>query len=98
MYDIRQFKPALYTLIILGISGFALAWESAGIWFIAMAAIGLNAWLVKTNRFAPMPRIIANASTLLGTLFLITLMRHGTEKIMIVGEFLVLLQVIKLYE
>jgi hypothetical protein len=31
MYDIRQFKPALYLLLLLGISGYALAAESLGI-------------------------------------------------------------------
>ena len=31
MYDIRQFKPALYVLLLLGITGFALARAVAGV-------------------------------------------------------------------
>ena len=34
MYDIRQFRPALYTLLILGMSGFALAAQSPGLWCV----------------------------------------------------------------
>ena len=51
MYDIRQFKPALYFLIILGLSGFALAAQSPGLWVLSVGAVMFNAWLVKTNRF-----------------------------------------------
>jgi hypothetical protein len=98
MYDIRQFKPALYVLIILGVSGFALAWESTGLWVLAVGAICLNAWLLKTNRFRPMPRLVANATTLLGVLVLFSMLRRGADKMQIIGEFLVLLQIIKLYE
>ena len=42
MYDIRQFKPALYTLLILGITGFALASQSGGLWVLAI--VGYVQW------------------------------------------------------
>ena len=56
MYDIRQFKPALYLLLMLGFSGFALAAESPGLWVIAAGGTLLNAWLITTGRFRPLRR------------------------------------------
>jgi len=64
MYDIRQFKPALYLLIIAGVTGFAMASQQSGLWTLAVGAIIFNAWLVKTDRFIPMPRILANVVVL----------------------------------
>ena len=80
MYDIRQFKPALYTLIILGVSGFALAWEVPGVWVLSLGAILLNAWLVRTNRFRPLPRLVANAITVLGLFFLVSVLRTALKR------------------
>jgi transglutaminase-like putative cysteine protease len=99
MYDIRQFKPALYLLIILGMSGFALAASVPGVWVLAVGAVLLNAWLVYTGRFRPMPRLVANVVTLLGLLALAAAVRAGSNApILIIGQFLVLLQIVKLFE
>ena len=64
MYRISQFKPALYILLLVGILGFALASESAGVWVLGTGGILLNAWLVKTGRFIPTPRLLANVVTI----------------------------------
>ena len=53
MYDIRQVKPALYALLLLGMSGFALAAQWPGLWVLATGGVMLNAWLVRTGRFTP---------------------------------------------
>src|SRR3954471_11749074 len=99
MYDIRQFKPALYTLLILGMSGFALAAQAPGMWALAIGAIVLNGWLVKTGRFRPLPRMIANLITLLALLYIVYDIRtSGAAPILVIGQFLVLLQLVKLYE
>src|SRR5436190_5325847 len=99
MYDIRQFKPALYTLLIIGITGFALAAQAPGLWVLATGAILLNAWMVKNNRFAPLPRLVANATTLLSLLYVVYQVRvSGQAPILVIGQFLVLLQLVKLYE
>src|ERR1700679_3727373 len=58
MYDIRQFRPTLYFLLMLGITGFTLAAEAPGTWILAAGGILVNAWLVKTGRFSPIPRPI----------------------------------------
>src|SRR5687768_5842666 len=99
MYDIRQFKPALYVLLFLGVSGFALAADAPGMWLLAVAAIGLNAWLVKTGRFRPMPRLVANVVTI-GAFFYVAsqVQQFGPRSVLVIGQFLVLLQLIKLYE
>src|SRR5438067_10618085 len=99
MYDIRQFKPALYVLLLLGMTGFALAAEWPGLWVLAVGGILLNAWLVKTNRFTPMPRFLASIVTLIAFVYIADLVLHSaTTPILIIGQFLVLLQLVKLYE
>lgn len=99
MYDIRQFKPTLYVLLILGISGFALASQSPALWILTTSLILLNAWLIVTRRFQPMPRLIANAVTLIALVFIVMRIRaESGSPVLIIGQFLVLLQLIKLYE
>ncbi len=99
MYDIRQFKPALFALLLLGMSGFALAAQWPGLWVLATGGVLLNAWLVKTGRFTPMPRFLASIVTLIAFLYIFDLvMNSQTTAILIIGQFLVLLQLVKLYE
>lgn len=100
MYDIRQFRPTLYVLLLLGITGFALASQSPGTWVLAVGAILLNAWLVKTGRFFSLPRWIANLATFLAVLYAARelLLFGQSGAILAIGRFLVFLQVIKLYE
>src|SRR5436190_5663571 len=99
MYDIRQFKPALYFLLLLGMTGFALAAEWPGLWVLSVGGILLNAWLVKTNRFTPMPRFLASLCTLIAFIYIAAVVLHSaTTPILIIGQFLVLLQLVKLYE
>src|SRR5215211_2497809 len=99
MYDIRQFKPALYTLLLLGMTGFALAAQWPGLWILSAGGILLNAWLVKTNRFTPMPRFLASIVTIIAFVYIADLVLHSaTTPILIIGQFLVLLQLVKLYE
>jgi len=99
MYDIRQFRPTLYVLLMLGVTGFCLAAEAPGLWIMAGGGIMLNAWLVKTNRFTPMPRFLASIITL-GALALVTLEVRGggAPPILTVGQFIVLLHLVKLFE
>jgi transglutaminase-like putative cysteine protease len=99
MYDIRQFKPTLYLVVMLGIIGFTLAVQSPAMFVLAGGAVALNAWLVATGRFTPMPRWMANLLTLLAFLYVaqqVLVLR--TTPIVTIGQFLVLLQVAKLYE
>lgn len=111
MYDIRQFKPVLYLLLLLGLSGYALASQSPGLWTIGCGAILFNAWLIKTNRFKPLPRLLANVITVGGLVWVLEqsgvigwMLQQGaltgsTElAIDLIGKYLVLLQMVKLYE
>jgi transglutaminase-like putative cysteine protease len=99
MYDIRQFKPALYILLTLGFSGFALAAQVPGMWVLSISAIGLNAWLIKTHRFTPIPHWLANVITILALLsFAAPLRDDPTRAVLVIGQFLVALQIVKLYE
>src|SRR5688572_7304006 len=99
MYDLRQFKPTLYALLLLGMLGFGLASESPGVWAMGTGGILLNAWLVKTGRFTPMPRLVANLVTIGSMLYVAReVFAPGTTPVMVIGKFLVLLQLIKLWE
>src|SRR5689334_19152968 len=93
MYDIKQFKPALYFVLILGMTGFALAVESPGLWVLSVGVIALHAWLVKSGRFRPLPRVLANAVTLVALVFTWQILRErdgsaGTTPIVVIGQFL----------
>lgn len=99
MYDIKQFKPTLYTLVLLGLIGFSLAAESIPLLLFSVSLVVLNAWLVMTGKFVPLPRWLANIATVLALLYvaqqIVTM--HGPP-LMFIGQFLVLLQIIKLFE
>lgn len=99
MYDIRQFKTTLYLLLIVGISGFAQAGQLPGLWGVAIACILLNAWLTALGRFRPISHIAANLCTMLALLYVIREWLNGPPTpVILIGEFLVFLQVVKLWE
>jgi len=99
MYDINQFRPTLMALLLLGFTGFAVAAETPGIWLISVAGVLLNIWLYRNNRFRPLPRYVANGITLLFALWLVLRVRAvAGPPILAIGEFLVFLQLVKLFE
>ena len=99
MYDIRQFRPTLYLLLLMGVTGFALSAESPAMWIVATGGILLNAWLVKTDRFVPMSRILANLVTLAALAVVTVEVRAGdSTPILTIGNFIVLLHLVKLFE
>jgi len=99
MHDFKQFKPLLYLVVGLGLSGFAVAAESPGFWGFCVLAVGINAWLVKSGRFAPMPRWLANVVTI-GALVYVVVQIHEERgpPLMFIGQFLAFLQLVKLFE
>ncbi|MDB5320934.1 MAG: transglutaminase domain protein, partial [Phycisphaerales bacterium] len=98
MYDIKQFKPALYLVLFLGMSGFALAVEAPGLWLLSVGVLGLHGWLNRTNRFRPLPRLIANLITLIALLYTFPALRSAVTPIITIGQFLVFMQFVKLFE
>jgi transglutaminase-like putative cysteine protease len=102
MYDIKQFRPALYFLLLLGLTGFALAVEAPGLWILSIGVVSVHAWLVTSNRFRPFPRLLANGITLVALLFTFQTLRlaggPGSTAIVTIGQFLVFLQFVKLFE
>src|SRR3954470_4549132 len=100
MYNIRQFKPALYVLVLFGITGFALASQSPIVWLIGCGGVLANAWLVHTGRFKPLPRTVANLITLLSMVFVGRQLvgAERTSAVLVIGQFLVALQLVKFWE
>ena len=97
MYDIRQFRPALYALTMLGVTGFALAAEAWGLWLAVATLVAAHAWLWRRGTVVRLPRWAANVLTLAGFLFMLSGLR-GEGAILAIGQFLMLLQVVKLWE
>lgn len=99
MYDIRQFRPTFYLVLLTGCTGFGIAAGAMGLWLLAMAALGLHVWLMRTGRFRPLPRWGANVATVLAfAFFTLQALVSGEPKILVVSGFLILLHVIKLFE
>lgn len=98
MYDIRQFRPTLYLLIALGFTGFAIAVGAPVMWLFGMSMLLFNAWLIKQGRFAPLPRWAANGLTLLAAAYTAMQIYHDPRPIFPIGNFLLVLQLIKIYE
>jgi protein-glutamine gamma-glutamyltransferase len=99
MYNLRQFRFALYILLLLGVTGFAVASDSPGLWLLTTGGILLNAWLVRSGRFVPMPRLLANGVTLIATAIVALEIYNGDNTpILTIGQFLALLHLVKLFE
>jgi transglutaminase-like putative cysteine protease len=76
-----------------------MAAESMPLLLFSVASVALNAWLVMTGRFTPMPRWLANIATILALLYVIReILTQRGPPLMFIGQFLVLLQIIKLFE
>jgi len=64
-----------------------------------MVGIGCNAWLVYRGKFRPIPRLLANLVTLGSTAYVADrVLLSGNTPVLVIGQFLVLLQIIKLWE
>jgi len=99
MYHIRQFKPTLYILLLLGVAGFCIAAEQPGLWLFITGGIAIHAILIKTGRFRPMPRILANLITIAALAFIILQLRANLiTPIVTIGQFLAFVHLIKLFE
>lgn len=99
MYDIRQFRPTLYVLLAMGFTGFAVSVGAPIFWLFGMAMLALNVWLIRNDRFTPLPRWLANGLTVLAAAYTSWQIFHDpTKPIFPIGNFLLFLQLIKLYE
>jgi transglutaminase-like putative cysteine protease len=99
MYDIKQFRPALYLVVLLGFTGFCVAAESPGLWVFSLLLVFTNAYLIKQKQFRPLPRLLANAITLIFFAYAFIEVRDRVgSPILTVGQFLVLLQLVKIWE
>ena len=98
MYDIKQFRPTLYLVLAMSLTGFSLAVELPGLWLLSLMVLGVHAWLTRTDRFRPLPRLVANGVTLAALFYTFQAIRTQPTPIITIGQFLVLLQLVKLFE
>jgi transglutaminase-like putative cysteine protease len=99
MYDVKQFRVALYLVVLMGFTGFCLAAEAPGLWVFSLALLLTNAFLIRRNLFRPLPRAIANVITLIFFAYAFVEVRDRTgSPILTVGQFLVFLQLVKVWE
>jgi transglutaminase-like putative cysteine protease len=97
--DIRQFRPAVYALVLLGCTGFSFATGRWGLWLVIVTAILANWWLWgRGGRGRPIPRLVANAITIAAGVWAVRQVVRGDLPVEPIGVFLVILQAVKLYE
>lgn len=60
MYNIRQFRPLFYAVLMLSVVGYGIALESAPHSFIGLILIWLNARVTRGERFFSIPRWLAS--------------------------------------
>ena len=66
---------------------------------VGSVALFLNAWLVWRGWFRPMPRLVSNLVTIVALVYVVReVLASGSETVMLIGEFLLLLQMVKLWE
>lgn len=100
MYDIRQFRPTLYLLLMLGLTGFCLAARLPGLWLVCAAAVGAH-WVLRSGptKLRPLPGWAAGLVALgFGALTLGRFTSDAGNQLLIAGQFLVVLQLVKLYQ
>ncbi|MEZ0266195.1 MAG: DUF3488 and DUF4129 domain-containing transglutaminase family protein [Phycisphaerae bacterium] len=98
MYDIKQFRPTLYLVLAMSLTGFSLAVELPGLWLLSLLVLGVHGWLTRTDRFRPLPRLAANGVTLAALFYTFQAIRTQPTPIITIGQFLVFLQLVKLFE
>lgn len=98
MYDIKQFRPALFVLLLLGFAAYGYAAQEHALILLALAVTAFNWWLDAHGRFRPIGRMLANIITLGSAVAMILRFRSDPVPIMSIGGFLILLQLVKLYE
>lgn len=99
MYSIHQFRPTLYLLLLLGITGFCFAASAPGLWLIS-AGLVLGHWLIR-SRGVPttIPAWLAAIVALVfGLLAMNRFLNDPGNQLLTAGQFLVLLQLVKLFQ
>lgn len=103
MYDIRQFRPTMYVLLLLGLTGFCLAARSPGLWLVCVLLVGTHAWLKSgPDGASKLPPLPGWAAGMLALLFAaLTWGRFSGDpgnQLLVAGQFLVILQLLKLFQ
>ncbi|MEL7237362.1 MAG: DUF3488 and transglutaminase-like domain-containing protein [Planctomycetota bacterium] len=98
MYDIRQFKPALYLMVLTGLTAFSVASGRPGLWIVMIALVVVNAWLVYTGRLRPLPRAVSGAIVLALGVWVGVSIAQGELPIGPIATFLAATIGVKLFE
>ena len=99
MYDLRQFKPALYLLAYLSIIGFAIAAEDFILFFLGAGALLVNNILIVKKKFHPLPRWVAATVSVVGFGYVTEQIWHNVNTpILLIGQFIVFAMIVKFYE
>ena len=98
MYDVRQFKPALYLMVVLGVTAFCVADERYSMLIGALLFIAINAGLVVSGLYRPLPRTVASIIVLGLGVWCGTEVAGGRPPIEPIALFLLGLIGVKLYD
>lgn len=98
MYDIRQFRPTFYLVMLLAFAAYGIALESPPHLAGGLLLLALHALLVFRGSTFQVPRRIASALAILtGAWSLLGLVRGSMEPLLAVSQWLFLLVLIILY-
>lgn len=98
MYDIRQFRPTFYLVLILALGGYGIALESWPHLIGGVFLVGLYAMLALRGSTFRVPRLLASALAILcGAWSLLALFRGAISPVVAISQWLFMLVLIILY-
>ena len=83
MYNIRQFRPIFYAVLMLSVAGYGIALESMPHLVVGLILISLNAWVTRAGGFFAIPRWLASSVALLSGLWGVAGVVQGTQTPMV---------------
>ena len=99
MYDIRQFRPILYLVLLLGLVGYALAMESGAYMVLGLGTILLNFWLTRNDNQRPLPRFMVTSVALFAGLWsILGLVRQTMVPLMAISQWLFVLLLLIMWQ
>ena len=98
MYDIRQFRPTLYLVLLLGLLGYGIALESPAHFVLGALLTMLNYVLTRSDGWHPIPRPVASGLALLAGFWSgLGLLRNTMTPLMAISQWLFVLLLLTLW-
>lgn len=96
---LKRFRVLAYALVLIAITGFALAEGNPGLWLFAMVGCGVS-WFLVEKRGRQLPRAMINLGVLMASLLLFyeLVVARQENLLLSLGHFMVAILICKLFE